>query len=299
VIRLAQIAWQRVAEAATELGLYTPGASAGLDVHPLETLPSWPAPLRTRLDQIERRTRAGAVAVTLPEVSALLAEVGGPGAKLDAELAVRLAQLRFAAGDVRGALDVAIAVTRSAPHYQPAHLLVARLLLAAGDEANARNIFKETQTIYPLAHNETGIVQAADGALYLGPDARFRVDADLPDAELTLRLLARTTGGFRNLPIRIAATATATTSAGGRGPAAAVTRAELTRDQQEVTLAIPLPHRTAPVEIHVAWRGVPDNHLPGPVRPLCVQIAGMELGLVNPATRDGWDGAGSVEAERP
>jgi hypothetical protein len=275
-IRLAQIAWHRAADAAAELGLYTPGVAATLDVRPLDTIPWWPPELGARVEKIAQRRRQGHGADTLADLAGLVSEAG-TAAIQDPELALRLADLRFAAGDLRGALDLAIALTRATPTHQPAHLLVARLLLAAGDEASAASVFKETQAIYPLIRNEGGIVQAADGTLYLGADARFRVEADLPDARFTLRLLARTSPGFRNLPIRIEA------STGIPGAPAAVQDAELTRDQEALTLVLPLPHQPAPVEIRISWRGTPERFLPAPVAPLAVQLAGMELTLAPPS----------------
>jgi glycosyltransferase involved in cell wall biosynthesis/predicted SAM-dependent methyltransferase len=284
VIRLALIAWQRAADGAAELGLYTPGADATLQVRPLESIPWWPAALRARLDAVALRARAaragnGGGGEVLAEVGALAAEATG-AANIDPELVCRLAELRFAAGDLRGALDLAISTTRATPHHQPAHLLVARLLLALGDAVGAGNIFKETHAIYPLIRNQAGVIQAADGTHYLAPEARFRVEADLPDAVFTLQITARTTPGFRNLPIRLWA------GVGTRGDddsvSHAVNHADLTQDRQILTIALPLPHQTEPVEIRVSWRGSPERFLPGAVAPLSVQITGLDLSLAPP-----------------
>lgn len=275
VIRLARIAWHRAADGAAELGLYTPGAVTTLDVRPLEAIPWWPPGMTARVEKIAQHRREGHGAAALAELAVFDSEAGA-GASNDPELASRLAGLRLAAGDLRGALDLAIAVTRATPYHQPAHLLVARILLAAGDEASARNIFKETQAIYPLIRNESGIVQAADGTLHLGPDARFRVEADLPDAQFTVSLLARTSPGFRNLPIRLEL------SAGVPGAPVAVQDAQLTQDDETLTLVLPLPHQPGPIEIRLSWRGTPEGFLPDAVAPLGLQVTGMELTLASP-----------------
>ena len=165
--------------------------------------------------------------------------------------------------------------TRTTPHHQPAHLLVARLLQAAGDAGGAQNILRETQAIFPLIRSERGLIQIEGGVLCLAPEACFRVEADLPDAVFTIRLLASTTAGFRNLPIRIAA------SVAGAGEPATVLRAELTRDDETTSIAIPLPHRTTPTAITVGWRGSPERHLPAAVAPLSIRVAALELSLAS------------------
>ncbi len=244
VPRLAQAAWRRLTAGAAELGLYRPGEIAVLDARPLQTISWWPAPLRLRVEQVQERARAGANQDLLAETTALLAQAGGLGAR-DAELMVRLAELRFAAGDLRGALDLAIAVTRTTPHHQPAYLLLARLLQTSGDARSAEKILQETHALSPLIRNQHGLHPTEAGPLCLAAQASFRAEADLPDAVIRLHLRARTTAGFRNLPIRItAALAAAPAGAAAVSSApepAAITHAELGRDDETVTLELPLP----------------------------------------------------------
>jgi hypothetical protein len=272
VSMLAQDARQRLAAGAAELGLYRAGELAALDARPLQTISWWPAPLRLRFEQVQERARVGANQDLLAETSALLAEARGLG---DAELMVRLAELRFGAGDLRGALDLAIAVTRTTPHHQPAYLLLARLLHASGDARSAQKILQETHALSPLIRNEHGLHPTEAGPLCLAAEARFRAEAALPDAVIRLHLRARTTAGFRNLPIRI----TAAVAGAPAGASAAVTHAELGRDDETVTLELPLPHRATPTAITVAWRGTPEHFLPAAVAALPVQMAGLELSL--------------------
>ncbi len=276
VLRLAKIAWQRAAAGAGELGLYRPGEIASLDARPLHTISWWPAPLRQRIEQAQERARAGRSAELLAEIGALLGEAGGLATR-DAELLVRLAELRFTAGDVRGALDMAITVTRTTPHHQPAHLLVARLLQATGDPRGAQKILQETHAIFPLIRTEHGLVPTDGGPLCLAADARFRAEADLPDTVLTIHLKARTTAGIRNLPIRISA-AVAGVGAGAPEPAA-ITRTELGRDDETVSLALPLPRRATPTMITLTWRGSPERYLPAAIAAHPVQVVGLELSL--------------------
>jgi len=218
----------------------------------------------------------------LAETSALLAEAGGR-ATPDAELMVQLAELRFAAGDLRGALDLAITATRTTPHHQPAHLLVARLLQAGGDARGAQKMLEETHALCPLIRNEHGLHPTEAGPPCLAADTRFRAEADLPDAVIRLHLKARTTAGFRNLPIRItAAVAAAAAGAQAAWPApepAALTHAELGRDDETVALVLALPHRATPTAITIAWRGTPEHYLPAAVAALPVQLVGLELSL--------------------
>ena len=86
---------------------------------------------------------------------------------------VRLAALRFAAGDLRGALDLTIAVTRTAPHHQPAYLLLARLLQASGDARSAEKVLQETHALSPLIRNEHGLHPTEAGPLCLAAEASF------------------------------------------------------------------------------------------------------------------------------
>jgi len=282
VLRLAQVAWPRIAAGASELGLYRPGEIASLETRPLQTISWWPAPLRRRVEQAQERARGGRSMELLAETSALLAEAGGR-ATPDAELMVQLAELRFAAGDLRGALDLAITATRTTPHHQPAHLLVARLLQAGGDARGAQKMLEETHALCPLIRNEHGLHPTEAGPPCLAADTRFRAEADLPDAVIRLHLKARTTAGFRNLPIRItAAVAAAAAGAQAAWPApepAALTHAELGRDDETVALVLALPHRATPTAITIAWRGTPEHYLPAAVAALPVQLVGLELSL--------------------
>ncbi len=204
VLRPAQVTWQRITAGAGELGLYRAGEIAALDARPLQTISWWPAPLRQRVEQAQERARAGRSLELLAETSALLAEAGDLATR-DAELMVRLAELRFAAGDLRGALDMAITVTRTVPHHQPAHLLLARLLQASGDARSAEKILQETHAIAPLIRIEQGLHPTEAGPLCLAAETRLRAEPGLPEAVIRLHLRARTTAGFRNLPIRITA----------------------------------------------------------------------------------------------
>lgn len=280
--RLAQLAWRRIAAGAGELGLYRAGEIAVLDARPLETISWWPAPLRQRVEQVQERARTGRGRELLAETSALIAEAGGLATR-DAELMVRLAELRFAAGDLRGALDMAITLTRTTPHHQPAHLLLARLLQAGGDARSAQKILQETHALCPLVRNEHGLHPTEAGLLCLAADTRFRAEAALPDAVIRLHLKARTTAGFRNLPIRITAAVAAAApgaKAGSTAPEpAAITHAELGRDDETVTLVLPLPHRATPTALTLTWRGTPEHFLPTAVAALPVQMAGLELSL--------------------
>ena len=97
---------------------------------------------------------------------------------------------------------------------------------------------------------------------------------------IRLHLRARTTAGFRNLPIRItAALAAAPRGSDPRRSRRRSSRAELGRDDETVTLELPLPHRATPTTITVAWRGTPEQFLPTAVAALPVQMAGLELSL--------------------
>jgi hypothetical protein len=236
-----------------------------------------PAPLRLRVEQVQERARAGNQDL-LADTTALLAEAGNLGTR-DPELMVRLAALRFTAGDLRGALDLAIAATRTTPHHQPAYLLLARLLQASGDARSAEKILQETHALSPLVRNEHGLHPTEAGPLCLAAEARFRAEADLPDAVIRLHLRARTTAGFRNLPIRITAALAASPAVRPAPEPAAITHAELGRDDETVTLELPLPHRATPTTITVAWRGTPEHFLPTAVAALPVQMAGLELSL--------------------
>ena len=77
--RLAQGAWRRLTAGAAELGLYRPGELAVLDARPLQTISWWPAPLRSRVEQMQERARAGANQDLLADTTALLAEAGNLG----------------------------------------------------------------------------------------------------------------------------------------------------------------------------------------------------------------------------
>jgi hypothetical protein len=276
--QLAQGAWRRLIAGAVELGLYRPGEIAVLDARPLQTISWWPAPLRLRVEQVQERARAGGSQDLLADTTALLAEAGDLGAR-DPELMVRLAALRFTAGDLRGALDLAIAVARTTPHHQPGYLLLARLLQARGDARSAEKILQETHARSPLIRNEHGLHPTEAGPVCLAAEARFRAEADLPDAVIRLRLRARTTAGFRNLPIRITAALAASPAVRPAPEPAAITHAELGRDDETVTLELALPHRATPTTITVAWRGTPEHFLPTAVAALPVQLAGLELSL--------------------
>jgi hypothetical protein len=153
--------------------------------------------------------------------------------------------------------------------------LLARLLHASGDARSAQKILQETHALSPLIRNEHGLHPTEAGPLCLAAEARFRAEAALPDAVIRLHLRARTTAGFRNLPIRI----TAAVAGAPAGASAAVTHAELGRDDETVTLELPLPHRATPTAITVAWRGTPEHFLPAAVAALPVQMAGLELSL--------------------
>ena len=203
---------------------------------------------------------------------ALVAEAGAAAA--DPELAIRIAELRAEAGDPRGALKVAIAATRATPHHQPAHLMVARLLRALGDVASAQTIFRDTQTIYPLLRPEQGMVTGPDGRLFLEPVARFRVEPDLPDARVTLRLGASVVEGFHNLPLRL------TVQVGAADRDGVVETGEIERAGEALTFSLDIPHRREATEIQVHWRGSGER---GALRmagaPLAVEIVACELAL--------------------
>jgi predicted SAM-dependent methyltransferase len=280
VIRLAQIAWHRAARGAEGLGLYDSQQAGGwLEALPLPEPPWWPASLRAGIDRAVHSLRSDPREQALTEVRRALAqaEAMGDAAAVDVELGVLLAELRFAAGDLRGALNAAIALTRSAPHHQPAYLLIASLLLAAGDAHSARNVFKETQAIYPLIRNRSGVAQTPDGSYFLHPEACFVLAADLPDLTLELKLHGRTGAGFRNLPLRFSVSVDGTV----------VQRRQLTADGEALAITLALPRRPAPTVITVDWRGQPDRHLPGQVAPLSVQIMGLELSLAAPPAGQG------------
>ena len=272
VIRLAKIAWDRAADGAAELGLYQPGAAGVLDARPLDAIPWWPPALVARLDRVRACLDQRRADAALSELDGLVAEAGAAGA--DPELAIRIAQLRAEAGDPRGALAAALAATRATPHHQPAHLLVARLLSALGDVASAQTIFRDTQTIYPLLRPERGMVTAPDGRLFLEPVARFRVEPDLPDARLTLRLGADATEGFDQLPLRF------TVQVGAADDAGVVETGEIARAGEELAFSLDIPHRREATEIRVHWRGSAGR---GGLRiaeaPLAVQIVACELAL--------------------
>jgi hypothetical protein len=152
--------------------------------------------------------------------------------------------------------------------------LLARLLQAGGDARSAQKILQETHALCPLVRNEHGLHPTEAGLLCLAADTRFRAEAALPDAVIRLHLKARTTAGFRNLPIRITAAVAAAApgaKAGSTAPEpAAITHAELGRDDETVTLVLPLT---------LTWRGTPEHFLPPAVAALPVQMAGLELSL--------------------
>jgi glycosyltransferase involved in cell wall biosynthesis/predicted SAM-dependent methyltransferase len=272
VIRLAKIAWDRAADGAAELGLYEPGASPGLDARPLDAIPWWPPALIARLERVRACLDQRRADAALSELDGLAAEVGAVTA--DPELAIRIAELRAEAGDPRGALKVAIAATRATPHHQPAHLMVARLLSALGDVASAQTIFRDTQTIFPLLRPEQGLVTGPDGRLFLEPVARFRVEPDVPDARLTLRLGASAIEGFHNLPLRL------TVQVGAPDGAGAVETGEIVRVGEELAFSLDIPHRRGATEILVHWRGSGERGaLPTVAAPLAIQIIACELAL--------------------
>jgi glycosyltransferase involved in cell wall biosynthesis/predicted SAM-dependent methyltransferase len=287
VIRLAKIAWDRAADGAAELGLFEPGAAPGLDARPLDAIPWWPPALIARLDRVRACLDQRRADAALPELDALGAEAGAAAA--DPELAVRIAALRAEAGDPRGALQVAIAATRASPHHQPAHLAVARLLRALGDVASAQTIFRDTQTIYPLLRPERGMVTGPDGRLFLEPAARFRVEPDLPDARVTLRLGASMVEGFHNLPLRL------TVQVGAADRDGVVETGEIERAGEALTFSLDIPQRREATEIQVHWRGSGER---GALRmagaPLAVEILACELALapleVAPPSRVGANG---------
>jgi len=271
VIRLAKIAWDRAADGAAELGLFKQ-AAPGLDARPLDAIPWWPPALVARLDRVRACLDQHRADAALSEVEALLAEAGAAAA--DPELAIRIAELRAEAGDPHGALKVAIAATRAAPHHQPAHLVVARMLRALGDMASAQSIFRDTQTIYPLLRPEQGVVTGPDGAPFLEPVARFRIEPDLPDARLTLRFAASVIEGFPNLPLRVSV------QVGAADRPGLIEAGEIDRAGGELTFSLDVPHRRDPTEIQVHWRGSGERGaLRSVMEPLALQIVGCELTL--------------------
>jgi len=150
--------------------------------------------------------------------------------------------------------------------------MVARLLSALGDVASAQNIFRDTQTIFPLLRPEQGLVTAPDGRLFLEPVARFRVEPDVPDARLTLRL--GTIEEFHNLPLRL------TVQVGAPDGAGAVETGELVRAGEELAFSLDVPHRREATEILVHWRGSGERGaLPIAAARLAIQIVACELAL--------------------
>jgi len=276
VIRLAKIAWDRAADGAAEVGLFAPGGGPSLDVRPLEVIPWWPSALGARLGRVRACLDEQRRDAARGEIDELLAQAGA-AATADAELATRVAELRLEAGDPRGALKLAIAATRATPHHQPAHLMVARLLLALGDVASAQKIFHETQGIYRLVRPDEGMVSGPDGLLFLAPDARFRIEPDLPDARLTLRLGAAASPGPHTLPLRF------TVAVGAADRCAPVEIGEIARDGESVTFSLAIPHRREATEVRVHWRGSAGPAAwPVDVTPFAVQILSCDLALAAP-----------------
>jgi hypothetical protein len=152
--------------------------------------------------------------------------------------------------------------------------MVARLLSALGDVASAQTIFRDTQAIFPLLRPEQGLVTAPDGRLFLEPVARFRVEPDVPDARLVLRLGANAIEGFHNLPLRF------TVQVGSAGGAGDVESGEIVRAGDELAFSLAIPHRREATEILLQWRGSGER---GALRtvaaPLAVQIIACELAL--------------------